>query len=93
MPLKSPERVTTDTHVLWRKKKRPQDLDSARAKVIRRIKGARNAHKTIRASGRVCCQEAYAAFMANVAKRRALKATQAAVGPTWSKGQADLAGI
>jgi hypothetical protein len=57
---------------------------------MRRIKGARHAHKTIRASGHVPGEEARAARKVNAARRREKKAEkaalEAAVGNSWRYG-------
>ena len=53
-------------------------IDSARARVLVRIKAARGMHAAIRASGRVCGQEARAARSRYAAERRAAKARAAA---------------
>jgi hypothetical protein len=53
---------------------------------MRRIKGARHAHKTIRASGHVPGEEARAARKVKAARRREEKAVQAIIGKQWRYG-------
>ena len=76
------KRVSTDTPVVWRTDNAPQNQTHARTRELmrdgtlgrklRRIKGARHAHATIRASGRVCGQEARAALAAKLQRERNL---------------------
>ena len=58
-----------------------------------RMKAAKHTHAVIRASGRVCGEEARAARKANCAARRAAKLQQASVGRQWRYGQSDLTGF
>jgi len=60
--------------------------DGSEGARMRRIKGARHAHRTIRASGRVPGQEARAARKVNAARQREEKAVQAMIGKQWRYG-------
>ena len=53
---------------------------------MRRIKGARHAHRTIRAAGRVPGEEARAVRKVKAARRRQEKAVQAIIGKQWRYG-------
>ena len=72
---------------------RARMADGSFARKMNRAKGARHGHATIRASGRVCGEEARAARKANCEARRAAKLQQASVGKQWRYGQSDLTGI
>ena len=67
--------------------------DPANGAKYLRMKAAKHTHAVIRASGRVCGEEARAARKANCAARRAAKQEQASVGKQWRYGQSDLTGI
>lgn len=70
-----------------------QQTDAKWGARMRRVRGARSAHRSIRASGRVPGEEARAKVIANREARRREQELAELHGPGWRVGRTDLDGI